>query len=369
MQDTEKALLELVSIGLGKKKNIASFPYQVDWPKLYKLSYEHGVSAVAVDGLQCLLKEYPNDERFVVKDANAKIQRMQWIAQSIVLEKQYRHCEDVIAELAAFYAQNDIRMMILKGYGLSFDWPNPAHRPMGDLDIYNFGKQPVADILVEKKLGIKVDDSYEHHTIFTYKGIMVENHYDFFNIYAHKSSRVLDRKLKKMVNDGCRRCKVRKSFIDLPSTQFNALFLLRHAGHHFAGERLILRQIIDWAMFVDKHYSEINWNDLIDIAKKHNIHRFLACLNAICIDYIGVDSKKFPKLPVNSSLECRIIEDVLSPEFEDKKPNDLLPVLFFKLKRWKNNIWKHRIVFNEGLFSMFMFLSWSHLKRFKTIKA
>lgn len=369
MQDTERALLELVAIGLGKKVRATDFPYQVNWAKLYHLSQEHGVNAVAVDGLQRILQEYPNDERFVVKDAKAKMQRMQWIAQILVYEKQYRYCEKVISDLSAFYAQNDIRMMILKGYGLSLDWPTPAHRPMGDLDTYNFGKQPIADELVEKKLGIKVDDAYEHHTIFTYKGIMVENHYDFFNIYAHKSSRVLDRKLKEMANNDCRCRKVFQSFIYLPSAQFNALFLLRHTGHHFAGERLILRQIIDWAMFVDKHYDEVNWDELIDTAKEYNIHCFLACLNAICVDYIGIDPKKFPKLPVNSSLERRIIEDVLSPEFDDEKPSALLPVLLFKLKRWKNNVWKHRIVFNEGLFSMFMYLSWSHLKRYKTIKA
>lgn len=68
-----------------------------------------------------------------------------------------------------------------------------------------------------------------------------------------------------------------QSFIYLPSAKFNSLFLLRHTGHHFAGERLILRQIVDWAMFVDRHYDEVNWDELIDTAKEYNIHRFLAC--------------------------------------------------------------------------------------------
>lgn len=370
MQNTEKALLKLIAVGLGKADlDIAEFPNLLDWFDLYRLSIEQGVNAVAVDGLQKLLLKYPNNEKLVVKDTKGKINRMQWIAKSVVLEKHFHCCENAIADLTAFYTQNDIRMMILKGYGLSFDWPVPSHRPMGDLDTYNFGKQKLADELVKTKLGIDVDDSYEHHTIFNYKGFIVENHYDFFNVYAHKSSRILDGRLKEIVDNDVRTCNVLHSTIYLPSVQFNALFLLRHAGQHFAGEHLVLRQVIDWAMFVDKHHEEIDWEDLEDTAKEMNLYSFLACLNAICIENIGVDKNKFPVMEYNKELKKRVLSDILSPEFNDKKPNSLFPILLFKWRRWRANIWKHKMVFNESLFSMFCTLFYSHIKRIKTIKA
>lgn len=78
-------------------------------------------------------------------------------------------------------------MMLLKGYGLSKYWPIPNHRPTGDIDIYlmylnSEGKEKsrpaweCADKLMTEKFGILVDNSHHHHSVFTYKGIMVENH-------------------------------------------------------------------------------------------------------------------------------------------------------------------------------------------------
>lgn len=63
-----------------------------------------------------------------------------------------------MTDLARLYANNGIRMMVVKGYGLSLDWPVPNHRPVGDLDIYNFGKWKEADVLVAKECCIKEDD-------------------------------------------------------------------------------------------------------------------------------------------------------------------------------------------------------------------
>ena len=66
--------------------------------------------------------------------------------------------------------------MVLKGYGLSLDWPIPNHRVVGDLDIYNFGKWKEADSFIAEQLGIKIDDGHEHHAVFNFNGVAVENH-------------------------------------------------------------------------------------------------------------------------------------------------------------------------------------------------
>lgn len=71
-------------------------------------------------------------------------------------------------------------MMLLKGYGLSICWPVPEHRPVGDIDIYlgladsgcAFGHKNIwkeADKVVSEKLGIKVDNTHHHHSIYFLK--------------------------------------------------------------------------------------------------------------------------------------------------------------------------------------------------------
>ena len=87
-------------------------------------------------------------------------------------------------------------MMVLKGYGLSLNYPIPSHRPCGDVDIWNFGEYRRADKVLHDKLGITVDNSHHHHTTFTFQDQFFENHYDFINVHSHPSSKVVEAKLK-----------------------------------------------------------------------------------------------------------------------------------------------------------------------------
>ena len=147
-----------------------------------------GVSALVIDGLQVYLKSNPNNNLFANETAAGKLKRIQWFGHVMANEHVYVKHEKAMTDLARLYANNGIRMMVVKGYGLSLDWPVPNHRPVGDLDIYNFGKWKEADALVAKTCGIRINDGHEHHTIFNYKEVSVENHYDFINTKAHRDA-------------------------------------------------------------------------------------------------------------------------------------------------------------------------------------
>ena len=55
-----------------------------------------------------------------------------------------------MSSLARFYNENGYRMMLLKGYACGLNWPNPKHRPYGDIDIWLFGNQAAADETIRK---------------------------------------------------------------------------------------------------------------------------------------------------------------------------------------------------------------------------
>ena len=46
-----------------------------------------------------------------------------------------------------------------------------------------------ADQNVQDKLGIEIDNSHHRLSVFIYKGVVVENHYNFIDDYAHLSNR------------------------------------------------------------------------------------------------------------------------------------------------------------------------------------
>ena len=112
--------------------------------------------------------------------------------------KLYRQHEQAVGNLARFYAQHDIPMMLLKGHGLSLNYPKPALRPSGDIDVYLFGKWKEADQAIHKEKGIEVSSEHEHHTTFDWEEISVENHYDFVITLTRRSNRKLEIEFKQM---------------------------------------------------------------------------------------------------------------------------------------------------------------------------
>lgn len=339
-----------------------------NWMGIIKMSNMQGVSALVIDGLQVYLKSNPNNNLFANETAAEKLKRIQWLGSVVAYERMYSKHEKAMAELAQLYASKGIRMMVLKGYGLSLDWPAPNHRTVGDLDIYNFGKWKEADSLVAKTCGIKVDDGHEHHTVFNFNGVSVENHYDFINTKAHRDAPKIETILKTLADKNCREIEIQGATIYLPSADFNAIFLMRHMGQHFAGEHLNLRQVLDWGFFVRAHHKEVDWKATIGFLKEIGIYTFFNQINAICVDYLGFSETCFPLIERNKGLEKRILMDILHPEFAAEKPaSGLIPILNFKFRRWWHNRWKHPLVYKEWLLPLFMTLLWSHLRRYKTI--
>lgn len=91
------------------------------------------------------------------------------------------------------------------------------------------------------------------------------------------------------------------------------------------------------------------------------------CLNAVCIDYLGLDAPSLPAFERDAELEKRVLDEILSPAFSDERPEGLLRVVRFKARRWWTNRWKHRLVFDEGLAGAFVRSAWAHLKRPQSI--
>lgn len=119
--------------------------------------------------------------------------RLQWAVTTEQVAQCYDYQKGVIGRLARFDAQHNIPMMLLKGYGLSLNYPVPQHRPCGDIDIWLYGRQEEADDLLRREKGIAIDEDKHHHTVFHVDGVMVENHYDFLNIHAHRSNCAIER--------------------------------------------------------------------------------------------------------------------------------------------------------------------------------
>ena len=336
----------------------------INWQSLYQLAIHQGISAILLDAIGLLTSEM----------RPPKPTLLQWIGQSTMMERMYARHKERIDSLAELYGQQGIRMLLLKGYGCSLCYPKPEHRPTGDIDVYLFGKKDEADALIEKELGVKVHREYHKHSTFNYGGVEVENHAKFIDDVSHKSNIRFERILMSVLGS----YESLQSGIDnvlLPSPTFNALFLLRHTGEHFAANEITLRHVLDVGLFFKRYHSLIDWEWTFEVYQSERMMRFFNAIATICVDRLGMNAEWFASddqrfsYRSDAALADRLLEDI----FEEK---DVLPMstsgvdtvgkklcyALGKIRRWWHNRWKYQLVYNENLVESFWWLARNRMK-------
>ena len=347
------SFIKLVRIGIGASKDV-TIPNGLDWATLKALADAQGLSAVVLDAIDKL----PTD----ATETMPQIMRLEWIGEVMQnYEARYLAYEKAIGSLAGFYNRHGFKMMVLKGYACCLDWPKPEHRPCGDIDIWQFGQQKVADAALVEELGIVIDNSHHHHTVFLWDDFMVENHYDFVNVHSRRSSAEMEKVFKSLGKDDSHSVDVCGERVYLPSPNLHALFLVKHLASHFTGANITLRQVLDWAFFVEKHGKEVNWKWIDGQIEYFGMKTIYGIFNAICVEDLGFNPKMFSYVGFYPDLKERVFNDIFSPEFQGKTPKGLLRRICFKYHRWKANEWKHKLCYKESMWSAFWSGIWSHL--------
>ncbi len=350
MTDTQKTLLYLIRVAIGNDHSRKLDG--IDWNALLDLSARQGVTSIVCDGLQILFDNGYLKERVSFEMISTIMQQ----------ENDYAIREKTIHDLSAFYQKHEIRMMVLKGWGLSQNYPVPKHRHCSDIDIYLFGDYKRGDKLLSEKLGIRIDNSHHRHTVFNINGVSIENHYDFVNVHGHHSAKQVEKRLKELAD-----CAYQENDIWLPSAEFNALFVLYHAACHFAATEISLRSILDWGLFVRKNYLSVDWAKHWEFCKQMNMHQFLLAMNEICVNYFGFPAKFF-NIGGDLSLAERVLNDILQPEFTIEKGHGVFPYIKSRYIKWRRNSWKHKMVYPESMTVTFFQQAWSHLLKPATLR-
>lgn len=354
--EAKNTFLSLVKQGIGHHKDAVS-PV-VDWQTIETLANEQGLLAVLVDGVERL-----NDDSRPPKEL-----LLQWIGETLQnYEYRYENYRKIVGAMAGFYNSHGYKMMVLKGFGCSLNWSKPEHRPCGDIDIWQFGKQKEADAAIVKEKGIEVDNSHHHHSVFNWGEFLVENHYDFINVHHHQSNSELESIFKELGKDDSHFVEVSGERVYLPSPNLHALFLLKHSMNDFTSFSVTLRQLLDWAFFVEKHTKEIDWEWLDEQLERFYMKDFFNCINAICVENLGFSPTIFPSIQFPPSMKEKVLNDILEPKYSAEEPQGLIKRLVYKYRRWKGNEWKHKMCYNESLWSSFWYGVWGHLLKPKSI--
>lgn len=308
----DKCLTQLIKLSVNRSAlDITYFNFEnIDWDVQYKSACRQGVSAMIPDAIESIPAEVRPERTLLLK----------WVGQTMVMERMYAKHKELIAALAGLYKEHNIRMLLLKGYGCSLCYPKPEHRPTGDIDIYLFGRQEDADQIIEKELGATVHREYHKHSTFDFNGVEIENHTMFIDDVSHKSNirfeQILMRALKEYPCIG--------SPLDnvlLPSPTFNALFLLRHTGEHFASNEITLRHILDCELFFRRYHSDIDWDFVFNVYESERMKAFFNGIATVCVEYIGIAPECFASDDRHHTYitDLPLAEHILSDVFAKKE--------------------------------------------------
>ena len=252
------------------------------------LSERQGVAATAFDGVQKVHDVYKKNVK-AAKETPADW--MQWVFESVGMMTRYEQRsvqqKIVIKDISEIWADSGIKMMVFKGQANAAFYPVPNHRATGDIDCWLFGEAEKGDEIAKAHGADVLFDWYRHSKI-AYKGETIENHRVMSHTRGNEKKQKMESELQLMIQserlmviDGCGKAM-------MPSPQFNVCFLTYHGLHHFISEGLRMKQILDWAVFLQKEQDKVDWSQYNDFCNRYKLDRFAAVMNYIASEYLGV---------------------------------------------------------------------------------
>ncbi len=295
------------------------------WERIYRMAADHGLSAVVWDGI-CRLPAAQQPPRET---------RIRWALSAEKLEERYRHQQQTASKLAARFSEEGLRMLLLKGLGLSRDYPIPEHRECGDIDIYLYGQSDKGDRVLHE-IGAHLYFDVPKHSEYVWDGVLIENHRTILNVRRNRTERELNALLVRLLEkDGTHGL---APGIQAPRATFNAIFLIRHAAVHFQKEGIVLRHLCDWACFLTRHWDEIDHALFRTAMEDYRMDRFADLMTAAAVEYLGAE---VPGPECEAGMLGRFMEEVLTLSPMPDKP---LPRLLRKLSGPYRNRWRLREV-------------------------
>lgn len=342
---TEKRLFTLLRLALWRSDEdtgIFDGITEAEWSEIYAVALAQGVLAVAFDGALMLPEE-------MQPDLDNKIQ---WGYNVEHIEKIYTRQIDTASKLTRLFADNGIRTMIMKGISVARYYPAPSHRQFGDIDVYLMGDYAKGNEIIAAK-GIAIKYEYFVHSEFRFNGVNVENHELFVNADVNETGAYVQRELSRLAGDVRPHPSVEGAFV--PSPEFDALFLTRHATWHYARECIRLRDLCDWALFLHHEADGVDKSEVIRMLRESGLERYASIITSICRKYLGLD-KTLPFAAEYGELSERVKNDIMTFENPDKfKDIGFFRVICRKLQNRINRKWCYDLVVPDSYYGNILY--------------
>lgn len=281
--NSAKVLVILLRAALTKNKTI-KLPYDIDWHKVIKISYLQEVNCFAVDGLDIL-----SLCKAELKCDIPPKYRLKWFGNCLTQERMYKLYFSTAKEISYLYDSKSIITYVLKGFSISKLYSKPPHRFSCDMDCYlkpktgNFDAYKKGNEIISLQ-GYGVNTDYYKHSVFSYKGLTVENHRYCCSVKRSKRTRDLETYLEGLLK-GYSPQYIAGTKLAIPPQLFQALFMLEHANGHFLYSKMNMKHVCDWAMMRKAFKETLDWEEFDKQCIRFGLKNFVECMNHLS-DYV-----------------------------------------------------------------------------------
>ena len=127
---------------------------------------------------------------------------------------------------------------------------------------------------------------------------------------------------------------------------------------HFRSEKVTMRQMIDWMMFLQAEYNNVDWQRVHDVYKSLCLFDFVNTVNGILINRFNMPIKFASHYVRNNRMEKQVFDDMMKNSVEEKGFGNRIKRIWF---RYFKNGWKFRMFGRVGIIVLFRKI-WAYIK-------
>ncbi len=288
MKDSDKLFFDILRKGLWGE-SYAKINYSTDaevWKAILDLGFSQTVAGIVADGLS-------NCPQGVVPSEVAR----EIISASISTEQLNERMNAAIAQLMPAFDRADVPAVVVKGQAIAQCYRHPLSRTPGDIDlIVKCEDYERAKAVVQELSGNEgVCTPEVKHFAVTFGDVEVEVHGTIHTNLEAGINNILDIMQADLFMDGGSRlwdCNGAK--VQIPSEDFNALYIFVHFLQHFFFGGMGLRQLCDLTMALHSGRGRIDEQKLSERLKSMKLETEWKTLVAFLVEYLGLPEQEAP---------------------------------------------------------------------------
>lgn len=300
---------ELIRVGIGKQACLSRIPSGNEWDRLFLLAKMHAMVGICFAGLQHIVTDADED---LPKIGISEKLYIKWMRMTATIVRKNEMVNRQCADLQARLTEDDVLFCILKGQGAGLRYPSKIAmlRQSGDIDVWMAGG--MESVVRYVKGIVPTDELTSTHLLFhVFETTEVEMHF----VPVRLINRFANSRLKKWLKAQEKvqmkhQVPFGKDVLNVPTDEFDIVFLMLHIYKHMFNEGIGFRQLMDYYFLLTKSIDNAAKARARKVVSDLDLNNFASALMWVLQRVFGLDKSVMPWEPNQSDGEF-LLEEIM----------------------------------------------------------